>query len=137
MADLSITAAQVNLASGPTEMIQVGEAVTAGMVLYLKNADGKGWKAVSSSAAAADAIGIVLCDAAAEQHVAVAIDGAVVDLGAGAAPAAGEQYAVSGTAGGLQPDADIGAAEIVTQVCVAVGSNQVKLNMLSTGVAHA
>ena len=136
MADLSITAAQVLRVSGGVSVIQAGEAITAGQVLYRK-ADSKAWKAISSSAAAAEAIGIALCDAAADQQVAYAPTGAVVNLGAGAAPGKGEVYSVSDTAGGLQPDADIGAAEYLTQVCRAIGTNQVRITILVDGEQHA
>lgn len=137
MADLAITAAQVQLTSGNTGVLTAGEAITAGQVLYKKAADGKAWKAITSSAAAAEVIGIALCDCAAEQKVVYALNGAVVQFGAGAAMAAGSQYAASDTAGGLQPDADIAAAEFTTQVVVGVGSTSGKLNILATGVAHA
>ena len=137
MADLTITAAQVNLVSGETGVLTAGEAVSAGEVLYKKAADGKAWLAISSASASAAAIGIALCDAAAEQQVVHAKAGAIVDLGAAAAAAAGEGYAVSDTAGGLQLDADLVESEFVTRVCEGLGDDNVRVTLTRTGIQHA
>lgn len=137
MANLSVTAAQVKIISGATAVLTAGEAITAGQPLYRKDADGYAWKAVSTTAAEAATIGIALCDCAAGQQVVYAIDEAVVELGAAAAPTAGMAYAVSDTAGLIQPEGDIGGGEFVTGLGRGIAGNRLRLQFQALAEVHA
>lgn len=112
-----------------------GEAIEAGMSFYLKSSDGKAYKAVSSSAAAADATGIAICPCPAADDYFIAVVSGGVDLGV--ALTVGESYFVSGASGKVQPSADVGSGEYVTELGKAVTSSRLKLNVIASGVAHA
>lgn len=105
MADLSITAANVELISGPSARDLAGETIDAGEVVF-KDTDGKLRLAQRDGAAGgaeAASVGIALASAGADQPVRYAIAGAVVDVGTGAV---GTAYFVSDTPGALSPHTD-------------------------------
>lgn len=128
MADLSITASNVKLVSGPTGEGTSGLAFEAGTALYKDAADGKLKKATATTLAGARFVGIALNNAdAADQPVRYAEPGAVVELGTGTT---GLLYVVSGTAGGLSPHTDAttpASGEYSTVACIGIGSNRVKV----------
>lgn len=131
MTALSVTASQVVLVSGPVRSDQVaGEAFVAGAGVY-KSAAGTWLKAQCDGTAVeagANELGIALATAdAAGARVSVAIDDAVVNLGAGAAAAAGVQYCPGATAGSLVPIADLTSTNKVTPFALGIGSNKVQL----------
>jgi hypothetical protein len=130
MAALSITATQVLPVSGPQEHGIAGEAVTQGQAVYFAST-GKWLKAQADGTtdeAGANGYGIALSAAGADmQPLAVAKPGAIVTLGAGAAPAAGVVYFIGGTAGALNPAADLASTNKSTPICVGIGSNKVKV----------
>ena len=130
MAALSITAAQVLLAQGATKQVIFGATITAGQSLYFDAASGK-WKLAqadgTAAEAGADGYGIALCGGADGQQGVVALPGAKVTLGAGAAPVAGTVYGPGDAAGSLCPPADLGASDKVLPLCIGVGSNAVKI----------
>lgn len=130
MTDLSITASQVLYVSGPMEYVTTGEAVTVGQICY-KAADNTWLKAQTDGTAVeagANGVGLALgTTSAAGQKIGMARPGAIVTLGAGAAPTAGIVYYISNTAGGFAPIADIGSADKVVPFCLSIGSNQIKL----------
>lgn len=140
MAALSITASQVLPSTGPTDKGIFGQATTPGQSMYWDTAAGQ-WKladanAGSAAAAGADGYGIALsATSAAGQPGVVARPGAVITLGAGAAPAAGTVYFVGETAGALDPAADVATSgDKVLPICLGVGSNKV---MILTGAYNA
>ena len=102
MADLVITASQVKAGAGAVEGTGVaGETTTAGQSVYEDAADGKIKLADANlSLAAAKARGIALHGALANQPIRYQKGGKCI-VGAGAAPAKGTIYGVSGTAGGI------------------------------------
>ena len=108
MADLVITASQVKAGAGAVEGTGVaGAAITAGQSVYEDQADGRIKLADSNlSLAAAKAKGVALHGALANQPVRYQKGGKVI-VGAGAAPAKGTIYVVSGTAGGIAPHGDL------------------------------
>lgn len=123
MADLTITAANVKLKSGPSGVGIAGATLTAGQALYLDSADNKLKAAIATSLAAARFVGIALEGASADQPVAYAKPGAVVDLGAGTGALI---YIVSGTAGGLSPHTDAttpASNEYLTVATVCMGNS--------------
>ena len=130
MAALTITATQVLLASGPTKYGTLGVAVTAGQSVYFDATTGT-WKLAqgdgSAAEAGADGYGIALNGGAAGQPVLIALPGAKVTLGAGAAPAAGVVYSPGDTAGSLCPPGDMGSTDKVLPLCIGTGSNAVKV----------
>ena len=107
MADVTITAANVD---APTPGISTGvsgEAISIGDVLYADSSDSNKLKKAQADGTAAEAtvVGIAMnTTSAADQHVGYATSGALT-LGSGLTQ--GEVYFVSGTAGGIAPDADI------------------------------
>lgn len=130
MTDLSVTASQVLYVSGPMEYVTSGAAITIGQACY-KAADNTWLPAQTdgtATEAGANGVGLALGTAAAAgQKIGMARPGAIVTLGAGAAPTAGIVYYISNGAGGLAPIADIGTGDKVVPFCLSIGSNQIKL----------
>ena len=129
MAALTITASQVLPSGGPTEAGTAGAAITPGQSVYRDAATGT-WKPAqgdgTAAEAGADGYGIALTQAAAAgQPVVVALPGAKVTLGAGAAPATGIVYFIGDTAGGLHPAGDLGSGDKVTAMGVGIASNRI------------
>lgn len=132
MAALSVTAAQVLHSEGPVQGDAIaGEAFAAGDALYYNTSDGKWWKGQGDGTAiqAGSAnVGIALATAdVAGARVSVALPGAIVTLGAGAAPAAGVPYFFGDTTGAIVPLGDLGSGDKVTVIALGCGSNQVKV----------
>lgn len=129
MAALTITAAQVLPASGPTVAAIAGAAITPGQSVHFDAASGT-WKPAqgdgTAAEAGADGYGIALTQAAAAlQPIVVALPGAKVTLGAGAAPAAGIVYFIGDTAGGLHVATDLGSGDKVTAMGVGLTGNKI------------
>lgn len=137
MADLSITATQVlGVGSYTSQVHDAGAAITAGQALYLDSSNDWQLADANVSATEAAAIGIALNGGGVGQPV-KAITAGCVNLGAGAAAAAGEVYVVSATAGSIAADGDIGTGLYKTILGVGIGSNQVQLSINASGVASA
>lgn len=136
MADLTITAAQVLPVSGYRSETRVaGATITAGQAVYRDSS--QTWQLADGDAAlTAAAAGIALNGASAGQPCQVQTGGTIT-LGAGAAPVVGETYCASLTAGGIAPDADILTGDFKTILGIGIGSDQVKLGILVSGVASA
>lgn len=131
MTALTITASQVLPVSGPSKTGIIGAALTAGSAVYYDAASGK-WKAGqcdgSVAEAGQDGYGILLASTAADgQKCEVALPGAVVNLGAGAAAVAGMVYAFAAAAGSLAPLADMANPNKVTPLALGIGSGKVKI----------
>ena len=130
MAALPITASQVLPVSGLRETGIGGAAITQGQAVHY---DGAGkWKPAQCDGTAVEAgaekYGIALTACAADgQPVVVALPGAVVNLGAGAAAVAGTVYFVGATAGALNVAGDLSSTNKVTPICYGVGTNRVKV----------
>jgi hypothetical protein len=130
MTALSVTASQVAWVSGPIEKDQpAGEAFNAGACVYFS---GSAWLKAQCDGTAAEAgaekLGIALATAdGVGARLSIAVDDAVVTLGAGAAPAAGTLYAPGRTAGSLVPMADLASTDKVTPFALGIGSNKVQL----------
>ncbi|MCA9314214.1 MAG: hypothetical protein H6806_13590 [Planctomycetes bacterium] len=128
MADLVITASQVKAGAGAVEGTGVaGATVTAGQSVYEDAADGKIKLAdCNLSLAAAKAKGVSLHGALAGQPLRYQKGGKFV-AGAGAAPAKGTIYVVSGTAGGIAPAADLVSGMHTTILGVGDGDGGIDL----------
>jgi hypothetical protein len=113
MAALTVTAANVVQVSGGLRQYTIGETITAGQSVYLKAADQRVWKTVTTTAATAAAVGIAVTGGAAGQICLVAESGAVINIGATTERV---HYFVNDTAGGVGLQADVGAADYITRL---------------------
>lgn len=132
MSDLIITAANVLPASSAqTEIVTAGATITAGQPVY-KDAsdDDKAKLAVASSAAAANAVGIALCNASAGQPLVIAYGG---DVTLGSVMSEGVTYLVSSSAGGIMPTADIAIGDFATVLGTAVTTSSLRLKINASG----
>jgi hypothetical protein len=137
MADLSQTAANVafNDSDVKYRLVQFGEAVTQGMPVYRKAADGKYWKAQNDGTAAeADAVALAMTKGASNGWGIVATEG---NVDVGATLAVGETYCVSNAFGAICPVADVGSTEFPTILGVASTASNLKLKPSTAGVAKA
>lgn len=129
MAALTITASQVLHVSGDRDTGLCGEAITQGQAVYKSATTGYWLKAQcdgTADEAGATDCGIALnTTTAAAQPVSVAKDGSVVDLGAGAAAAAGTPYFIGATAGAINVLGDLSSTNKVTLLGIGIGSNRV------------
>ena len=122
MADLTVTATSVLFTSGNKLTGVAGEALTAGQSVYLKASDGKIWKAqADGTAAEADAVGIALHAAGAGQPITYAGHGSVINIGATTAKTT--TYMVSAAAGGVAPQADLTAAQLIVRLGYATATD--------------
>lgn len=134
-ADLSITAANVDLPTSGTKttIVKFGEAVTEGQVVYKKTADSEYYKAdcdVSlSSDDEATVAGIVLTAAPAEGYGVIVTSG-IMDVGATLTP--GANYVLSGTAGGIAPQADVAQNDWISGIGIAVATDKLYVRILNT-----
>lgn len=112
MADLSITAANVIAAAGAITSVGVaGAAITAGDVVYRDASDDKYKLADADSLpAGVTKVYMALNGAADGQPITVLKSG---DVALGALLTAGSRYYLSGTAGGIAPEADLASGDAV------------------------
>lgn len=138
MADISITPGSVVKGTGAVinrERV-AGESITAGQAVYRKASDDKWWRADSDtgSSAEADALGVALHAASANQPLAVQTGGQIT---IGATIAAGVFYYVSNNAGGIAPVADLGTADYVTAIIYGISTSVAVVSPIATGVVLA
>lgn len=137
MAAISQTAANVAVGSSATRVrvVQVGEAVTQGMPLRLETADSKYYKSdANASAAAAVCDGIALTPASTNGWVVMALPGAEAQVNIGATLTVGTTYAVSPTAGSIEPLADLTTGSWVTIVGTASTTALLQFVVDNTGI---
>jgi hypothetical protein len=135
MADLSITATAVILASGKARIGNAGTTITAGEPLY-KDTNGNLQLAGAGGAAViAVVVGISLNGASAGQPVAYAPTGSVLTINA--VMTAGQTYVLSATAGKIAPVSDLATGNYVTHLGVAASTTSLPLIFNITGQTHA
>ena len=129
MADLSQTAANVAPGTGAyTVNGTLGATGTAGQPVYLDSStDTLKLADADLSQAAAAAVGILLGGGASGQPVTYIVTG---NLDLGATLVIGEIYVLSGTAGGIAPEADLASSDWVTVLGVATATDNLKLGIL-------
>ena len=138
MADLSITASEVQPGTGDDAQFfngRAGEAITAGQSVYidvdtddtLKLAD------ANNTELTATVKGIAVNDAASGQALQLQTRGAVT-IGASASVVQGEIYVLSGTPGGIAPEADIASMDRVTLIGVGDASDGIILSIAPSAV---
>lgn len=132
MADLSITAANVvKGANAATEYGTAGAAVTAGQAVYLDDATGKLLLSDNNAAGKKTVRGIALHAAAANQPLAIQRSG---DITIGGTLTAGARYYLSGTAGGIAPEADLTTGMDVVLLGIAKSTSVLALSIQAPGV---
>jgi hypothetical protein len=132
MSDISITATSV-LQGGNAVVVHgiAGAAITAGQVVYLDAATGK-WKlADANGSGTTHPGGIALNGAASGQPVAVQTSG---DITVGGSLTAGSRYYLSGTAGGIMPEADLTTGDNVALLGLAKSTTVLALKITEPGV---
>lgn len=134
MADLTITAANVKLISGPTEQLTAGTTLTAGQAAYKEAATSKAKLSDNDSATAEirAVLGLTLHAALADQPVTVAKNGAVVAFGT--ILTAGTDYYLSGTPGGICPRADVTTGDDPVRIGIALTTANLQLDIADPGV---
>lgn len=133
MADLVITAANVVPASTATRKTgTAGEAITAGMPVYIDASDNyKLKKADDTTAAKSAAVGIACNDAAAGQPLSYVEEG---DLAVGAVLTVGVAYGLSDNAGKIRPLSDNASGDYVTKLGLATTTSNLRVKVEALGV---
>ena len=134
MADLSITASSVVAGSDATVIrVTAGAAITAGQVVYKDTTDSNKWKLADadSSVSTANVGGIALNGASDGQPLSVLTAGT---LTINSAATVGTVYVLSGTAGGIAPEADLASSDYVTVLGVGTLATTLKISLNVSGV---
>lgn len=138
MAALTLAPTAITLQSGCTAITGTsGEAISAGMPVYLKAADARYYKTTPAvSAATATVAGLcVNTVSGAGQSITVVISGSV---NLGATLTVGGVYVAGGTlAGDIDPVADLTSGWYVSILGVASTAALLDLHITNSGVAHA
>lgn len=135
---VSITPANVQSSSSSMRSsIQLGEAVNAGDLLYLKSADGKWWKADCLTAEKAgngtpSNIKMALSNGAANQWVLGADPGGDITLGT--VLTKGQIYVLSATGGLFATQPDLVATNFLTIIGYATSTSVLRFTPNPTGV---
>lgn len=132
MTDLVVTAA--NVLKGSDAMIEhgtAGAAVTAGQPVYLDDTTGKYLLSDNNASGKKTVRGIALHAAAANQPLAIQRKG---EITLGAALTAGSAYYLSGTAGGIMPEADLTTGMDVVFLGLAKSTTVLVLDVRAPGV---
>lgn len=130
MADLSITAANVERASGSIQHATATVAITAGQVISVATA-GTAVLGTNASDQSANTTGIALNEAAANQPISYL---AVGQLDVGATLTIGELY-VASAAGAISPVGDHASADYLTVLGQADATDNLILDINTTGIA--
>jgi hypothetical protein len=134
MADISITGPVVPDSLANCVTVFAAVAVAAGKVCYI-NSSGLAALADSDlSAAGAEAVGIAVNTAGIGEPVTIAKNGTTITQ-AGTTFTKGLVYFVSNVAGGIAPQADIGAADYVTSLGIASSTSALKIQIQIGGFA--
>ena len=132
MADLSITAANVDPAADAVIVTATaGATITAGQTIYIDSNSLVQLADADLSAAAAACIGVAVNGASANQPISYQTSGGL-DLGA--TLTIGEIYVLSGTAGGVAPEADLATGDYVVILGVATAADNLKMTIIDSGV---
>lgn len=137
MADVSgITGVRL---TDDTEIDEVtfGATVAVGETVYKDSTDDHKAKLADCdlSAAAAATVGIALTPGTSGDRGIIATGGTVYLVGA--TLAVGQAYVQSATAGKIAPESDLVASDNVTHLGYGSTANELKLNLDTTGIAHA
>lgn len=136
MADLTVTAANVETVTARSDQLRRGyaaEAIAAGQIIHKLASDGLLYVSDVDHATAAKRTvdGIALNGAAQGQPVEYQTGGTI---NIGATVTVGTVYVGSDTAGGIMPAADLEAGDGVTVIGVGVTAANIALGILNSGV---
>jgi len=135
MADVSVTAANVAMhaTAASTAQVTYGATITQGQVLYMDTSDSNKYKLADADLSAAAAVvgGIALTPGDANDKGYIATRG---PIDVGGTLTVGEIYVLSGTAGGIAPEADLTTSDYVSILGVASAADQLELNLNNSGV---
>jgi hypothetical protein len=136
MADLTITAANVvPVAAGHAfEDGIAGATITAGQAVVLNSANQWVLADADNACYTTDKFGIAENGASAGQAIRVQVGGKIA---AGGTVAVGTVYAVSATAGGICPTADLTTGKYVILLGIGVSTTEILLGIKPSGVAKA
>jgi hypothetical protein len=133
MAAVSITAANVGIGDGATiEILEVGETVTHGEVLYFDSANVDYRLADADVESTAKAKGISVTSAAADGSFVVAVTRGPLVLGGGLTQ--GVEYYLGTTPGEIVPKADLVTGDYVTRLGIASSTTVLQVDIRVTGV---
>ncbi len=136
MAALTITAANVRPGSNArTQIVRVGEAVTAGEPGYLKTSDKKYWLTdANAGSAEAEAKGVFLTNASADEYAVLQTAGTII---IGATVTKGEPYFVGATPGAIHPSADLASGWYTTEIGIASSTTEIDVDIKASGAVRA
>jgi hypothetical protein len=135
MADVTVTAANVELVDGNTGVLTAGATITAGQAIYKDTSDSNKAKLADADAGttlAATVEGIALSGATSGNKVTFAKLGAEVDIGG--TVSMGRVYVLSGTAGAIAPEADLATSDRCSVIGYATSATNLKLTLNNTDV---
>lgn len=133
MTDVTVTAANVKRsdANSATFTGKNAAAATAGQVMYLNSSGKLALAQCDGTAAEAAAVGIAVTSApGTDQDLVVITKGLLTMSGL----TKGTVYAVSATAGGIAPVADLVSGNYVTVLGVAISSTQLLVDPIISGI---
>ena len=137
MAVIALTPADLRFGAGTTSgQGTAGETIVPWDFLYLKAGDGKYWKAINTSAAAATVVAVSLTYAAADQPVAFAVINpgtSYLDNNSGVWTK-GENYVLGDTAGQLFLSSELTAGQYHTICGVAASTTSLLLYSTVSGL---
>lgn len=134
MADISVTAANVTAAGANNENGTAGATITAGQLVYKEATTGQ-FKLADANSATAEAkaiFGVALNGASSGQPITV-LKGGLLTLNA--VVTVGEIYVLSGTAGGIAPEADLVSGMTVCLLGVGTTTTTILVAPLNSGAA--
>ena len=135
MAALSITAANVGLVDGTTQVVTYGETVTQGQPLRLNSSDNEYYLCNHTTTTDVAAVAIALTPGGDGEKGVVLRAGSTIDIGA--TVAIGTVYCVGPSDGNINPTADLGSGDYVNIVGHAVSTSNILLTFNNLGVAVA
>lgn len=133
MAAITITAASVGIGSGARiEVVEVGEAIAHGDVIYYDTTNLDNRKADADIEATAKAVGIAVTSATGDgAFVAVVRSGSIV---LGSVLTQGTEYYLGTTAGTIVPKSDLASGDYVTRLGIAISATTLQVDIRATGV---
>ena len=134
MADVTVTAANVELVSGTTSSGVSGETITAGEAVWVDTGDSNKIKLADAdlSAAAATVSGVAIQGSTTGNLVVYALTGAVIDIGGTVVK--GGVYVLSATAGGVAPEADLASGMYTSILGTASSTTNITLDIRNSGI---
>ena len=135
MADISITGANFGIASSTCKavQVQVGEAITRGMPVYLDGTNNnKAMKALNTATASTAVYGFAASESAADGDYILVVTTGVIKTGA--SMTVGQAYYLSTTAGAICPFADLNTNDYINLLFRATTSTTATIVLENSGI---